>query len=55
MDARRQGRVEALRQAFRDRCLGWDGVYVLVPSLECLGDPTVSYVRGLFRGGQVEL
>lgn len=50
MDARRQGRVEALRQAFRDCCLGRDGVYVLVSSLERLVVPTVSYMRDAFRG-----
>lgn len=50
MDARRQGRVEALRQAFRDRRLGRDGAYVLVPSLECLVVSTVSYMREAFRG-----
>lgn len=55
MDARRQGRVEALRQTFRDRCLGRDGVYVLAPSLECLGVSTVSCVREAFRGKRVEL
>lgn len=47
MNARRQGRVEALGQAFRDCCLGRDCVYVLIPSLECLGVPTVSYMREL--------